>query len=61
MLLYRIDTGHWYGCYQRLVRLLPMSGTVRTKHWYDDETFRIVFSRMPHGSGTCGSVYPSRT
>ncbi|MDY6205738.1 MAG: hypothetical protein SPI30_03165 [Prevotella sp.] len=34
----RIDTSHWYGVYQWLVRFVPVLGSVSTKHWYDDKT-----------------------
>ncbi|MDY6205710.1 MAG: hypothetical protein SPI30_03020 [Prevotella sp.] len=34
----KIDTNHWYGVYQRLVRFVPVLGSVSTKHWYDDKT-----------------------
>ncbi|MDY6206239.1 MAG: hypothetical protein SPI30_05765 [Prevotella sp.] len=37
-LRYGIDTSHWYTLYQRLVRSIPVLGSVSTTHWYDDET-----------------------
>ncbi|MDY6207014.1 MAG: hypothetical protein SPI30_09795 [Prevotella sp.] len=37
------DTKHWYRCYQCLVLSLPTVGTARTRHWYDDEPFPILF------------------
>ncbi|MDY6206262.1 MAG: hypothetical protein SPI30_05885 [Prevotella sp.] len=32
------STGRWYGCYQCLVRLLPVLGTDATNAWYQFNT-----------------------
>ncbi|MDY6205465.1 MAG: hypothetical protein SPI30_01780 [Prevotella sp.] len=46
-----MNTSRWYAPYQRLVRSVPVLGSVSTKHWYYDETFPYCFSKTLHGGG----------
>lgn len=61
MILYERDTIYWYSVYQRLVRFVPVLGSVSTNHWYDEETFPYDFTKISRGDATCGSVIPNRS
>ncbi len=51
LLRYGIDTSRWYTPYQRLVRGVPVFGSMSTNHWYDNKTFPYRSLRTPREGG----------
>ncbi|MDY6205974.1 MAG: hypothetical protein SPI30_04380 [Prevotella sp.] len=61
LLRYGIDTSRWYTPYQRLVRSVPVLGSMSTNHWYDNKTFSYCSIRTPRGGETCGFSHPNHS